>query len=69
MEKRALIRMKSMVSFAGQIVNEVKIDDKIDKYVIKPSDKSNVLIHIPVEEIDRLFFMNGNIKKGDELDE
>lgn len=67
MEKRALIRMKSLVSFAGKIVEVIMNNGKIEVYVLKPSEKSSLLIHIPVDEIDKVFFMSGEQIEGDEI--
>lgn len=61
---RVIIRLKSLISFAGVIINEyVSEHEKI--HVLKPSDASKVLIYIPQSEIDTIFRMDSIYIKGD----
>lgn len=61
MNNRILIRLKSLVSYAGSLVETEEQNGKIISYSLKPSDNSNVLIVIPASEIDRVFLMDGRI--------
>jgi len=65
MDNRALVQTKSNLSYAGAIF-EVDTLQK-DCIILKPSDKSGVLIVFPRDEIKALHLPNGKMIKGDEI--
>lgn len=62
-----LIKHKSNLSYAGVIVNVIAREPGLFYIVLKPSDKSGLLICFPGEEIDRVYFKNGRTIEGDDL--
>lgn len=67
MKNRVVIRLLSMVSYAGYVIEQKMQDGKVVEYCIKPSDKSGITISIPTEEILSIFHMNGDEITGERL--
>lgn len=64
---RVVIRLFSMVSYAGYVVEQKLQDGKVVEYRLKPSDKSGIMISIPTDEILSIFCMGGEEIKGEDL--
>ena len=64
---RVVIRLFSMVSYAGYVVEQKLQDGKVVEYRLKPSDKSGITIAIPTVEILSIFCMNGEEITGEDL--
>ncbi len=62
-----LIKHKSNLSYVGTIVNIIEREQGLFYVVLKPSDRSGVLICFPGEEIDRVYFKDGRTMGGEEL--
>lgn len=67
MMNRAVIRLNSMVSYAGYVVDQKLKDGRVIEYRLKPSDKSGITISIPTDEISSIFCMCGAEITGEEL--
>lgn len=64
---RVVIRLFSMVSYAGYVVEQKLQDGKVVQYRLKPSDKSGITISIPTDEISSIFCMSGEEITGEDL--
>lgn len=62
-----LIKHKSNLSYAGIIVNVIAREQGLFHIVLKPSGRSELLICLPGEEIDRIYFKDGRTMGGEEL--
>jgi len=67
MDRRTIIRLKSMISYAGEVINIKEKEGMINSYELKPSLASNVSILIPSDEIKDIFCMDGKVISGDEI--
>lgn len=67
--KHVLIKTISKLSYSGEYIDKAIEFNNTLYIVIKQSKNSNILMHIPVNEIDKLYLMNGQIIKGDEINE
>ena len=67
MKNRVVIKLNSMISFAGEIVEVIKDNNKIEKYILKPSRKSEVVLYIPSNEISIIYAMDGKVIEGEDV--
>ncbi|TGY89436.1 hypothetical protein E5329_25045 [Petralouisia muris] len=63
-DKRVVIRAKSSLSFAGEIK---KYTNDSKGILLKPSERSEIKIWFPMDEIECIIYPNGEVKKGEEL--
>lgn len=62
---RVIVRTVSNLSYAGEICN--RADKPEEGIEIKPSEKSGIKIWFPLEEIQCVIKMDGNVLEGEEL--
>ena len=67
MEKRVLVRTKHNLSYAGEICESQLTSTGY--LVLKPSEKSGVLIMFPKNEIKHIFLPNNKVLEGDDIRE
>lgn len=61
--ERVIVRTITNLSYAGEICDGLK--EYGDGLVIKPSEKSEIKIWFPVDEIQTIIKMDGNIIEGE----
>lgn len=66
MTNRIIVRIKSNLSFAGQICVNDLIKEK-DGILLQTNPNSNIKIWCPIEEIQCVIMSNDKIIKGEEL--
>lgn len=66
MEERCLLRTMSSISFTGVLFKDIIIDD-IKGVMIKMSEKSNVRIWCPYDEIESIIFPDGKVLNKSEF--
>lgn len=64
-DERVIVRTVTNLSYAGQICKNVIESQGL---MIKPSPKSDIKIWFPIQEIECIIKMNGNVIKGEELE-
>lgn len=65
LSERIIVRTKTNLSYAGEICKRLNTDE--DGITIKPSKKSDIKIWFPMNEVQCLIKMNGNVVEGEEL--
>jgi hypothetical protein len=64
MKNRIILRTISSVSFAGSVLKGLSAMGE-KGVTLKPSDKSNIRIWCPLEEIESIILPNGEVIKED----
>jgi hypothetical protein len=64
MSERVILRTKSHLSYAGEICENMWNNDV---FIIKPSEISNIKIWFPIDEVECIIKIDGNILEGELL--
>ncbi|HEY9059130.1 MAG TPA: hypothetical protein VIO64_01315 [Pseudobacteroides sp.] len=66
MTNRLILRTTSNLSFAGEICKNEKLEGE-NGILIKPSEKSEIKVWCPLEEVKCIILPNGQMIEGEEL--
>ncbi|MCL6590261.1 MAG: hypothetical protein K6U80_09940 [Firmicutes bacterium] len=67
LEKKVIVRLISNLSYAGDVCQGKEGFNESSGLTIKPSDKSNLKIWIPYNEIDSVILPDRKLLKGEEI--
>lgn len=67
MEEKCIVRTVSNLSYSGQLIKDVSLNTDAEGVFIRPSQNSQIMTWIPLNEIKSIIKFNGIEIKGEEI--